>query len=83
MRGLKLVPPEQFDRRPMTQFEKVINRRIAFQAPYMHEQIHFATQTFRQFVPRHVLPPPEVDLAYLAQVNAVFLTQFAEGSRAG
>ena len=74
--GLKLVAPDQFDEEPMNQIEKVINRRIAFQAPYMHEQIHFATDTFRQFVPVHVLPPPTVDLRYMEQVNAMFLAQF-------
>ena len=78
MRGLKLVAPDQFGAEPMTQFEKVINRRIAFQAPYMHEKILFATDAFRQFVPVQVLPPPEVDLAYMEQVNAMFLTQFEE-----
>lgn len=78
MSGLKLVSPEQFESQPMTQFEKVINRRIAFQAPYMHEQIHFATDAFRQFVPHHVLPSPVVDLAYMVQINAMFLTQFAD-----
>lgn len=78
MSGLKLVSPDQFDVQPMTQFEKVINRRIAFQAPYMHEKILFATDSFRQCVPVQVLPPPTVDLAYMEQVNAMFLTQFAE-----
>ena len=80
MTGLKLVPPDQFEAEPMNQVEKVINRRIAFQAPYMHEQIYFATDTFRHFVPRHVLPPPQVDLTYMEQVNAIFLTQFEEES---
>ncbi len=78
MTGLKLVSPEQFEMEPMNQMEKVINRRIAFQAPYMHEQIHFSTDTFRQFVPHHVLPPPKVDWRYMEQVNAIFLSQFAD-----
>lgn len=78
MTGLKLVPPDQFEAEPMNPMEKVINRRIAFQAPYMHEQIHFATDTFRQFVPTSVLPPPQVNLGYMEQVNAIFLTQFEE-----
>ncbi|WP_420628670.1 SDR family oxidoreductase [Candidatus Leptofilum sp.] len=80
MSGLKLVRSEQFDVEPMNPIEKKINRRIAFQAPYMHEQIHFATEHFRQFVPQSILPPPNVDLTYMAQVNAIFLTQLDEGS---
>ena len=76
MTGLQLVSPAQFEVSPMNQFEKVINRRIAFQAPYMHEQIHFATDTFRQFVPTAVLPPPKVDSAYMEKVNTIFLAQF-------
>ena len=76
MTGLQLVSADHFEVAPMNQFEKVINRRIAFQAPYMHEQIHFATDTFRQYLPETVLPPPTVDLAYLEQVNAIFLAQF-------
>lgn len=78
MTGLKLVTPSQFETEPMNPMEKVINRRIAFQAPYMHEQIHFATDNFRQYVPYHFLPPPTVDVAYMEQVNAIFLTQFEE-----
>lgn len=80
MHGLKLVHPDQFAAEPMNQIEKKINRRIAFQAPYMHEQIHFATDHFRQYVPQSVLPPPTIDLTYMDQVNAIFLTQFDEGS---
>lgn len=76
MSGLQLVPPDQFKHEPMNQFEKVINRRIAFQAPYMHEQIHFATDTFRQYVPTEHVPTPQIDLAYMEQVNAIFLRQF-------
>lgn len=78
MTGLQLVAPDQFEEEPMNQIEKVINRRIAFQAPYMHEQIHFATDSFRQFVPQHVLPPPTVDWRYMEQVNAIFLSQFED-----
>lgn len=78
MTGLQLVPPSQFDAEPMNQMEKVINRRIAFQAPYMHEQIHFATDAFRRFVPTAVLPSPTVDAAYMEKVNAIFLTQFED-----
>jgi nucleoside-diphosphate-sugar epimerase len=78
MKGLKLVAAEQFETEPMNPMEKVINRRIAFQAPYMHEQIHFATDNFRQYVPHHVLPPPTVDVDYMEQVNAIFLNQFED-----
>jgi len=78
MSGLKLVSSEQFETDPMNQIEKVINRRIAFQAPYMYEQIHFSTETFRQFVPQHVSPPPKVDWRYMEQVNAMFLAQFED-----
>jgi nucleoside-diphosphate-sugar epimerase len=78
MTGLKLVALEQFEAEPMNQIEKVINRRIAFQAPYMHEEIHFSTDAFRQFVPQHVVPPPKVDLRYMEQVNAIFLSQFED-----
>ncbi len=78
MHGLKLVHPDQFQAAPMNQTEKVINRRIAFQSPYMHEEIHFATDAFRQYLPQHLLPPPRVDLTYLQQVNAIFLTQFKD-----
>ena len=80
MTGLRLVAPEQFEVEPMNQIEKVINRRIAFQAPYMHEQIHFSTNTFRQFVPPHIVPTPMIDLRYMEQVNAIFLSQFEDES---
>jgi nucleoside-diphosphate-sugar epimerase len=75
MHGLRLVSPDHFETEPMNQIEKVINRRIAFQAPYMHEQINFSTDAFRQFVPLNVLPPPKIDLTYMEQVNEIFLTQ--------
>ncbi|WP_420640545.1 SDR family oxidoreductase [Candidatus Leptofilum sp.] len=80
MSGLKLVQSEQFEVESMNPIEKKINRRIAFQAPYMHEQIHFATDRFRQYVPQSILPSPNVDLAYIDQVNAIFLSQFDEDS---
>ncbi|MCP4421978.1 MAG: NAD-dependent epimerase/dehydratase family protein [Chloroflexi bacterium] len=76
MPGLQLVTSSQFELEPMNPFEKKINRRIAFQAPYMHEQIHFSTSAFRQHISLSHLPPPKVDLAYMEQVNAIFLSQF-------
>jgi nucleoside-diphosphate-sugar epimerase len=78
MPGLKLVTADQFEADPMNPFEKKINRRIAFQTPYMHEQIDFATKSFRQHISLSRLPPPKVDLAYMEQVNAIFLSQFED-----
>ncbi|VAW31891.1 hypothetical protein MNBD_CHLOROFLEXI01-4596 [hydrothermal vent metagenome] len=78
MPGLKLVTSHQIEADPMNPFEKKINRRIAFQTPYMHEQIDFATDAFRQYVSLGHMPPPKIDLAYLEQINAIFLSQFED-----
>lgn len=73
--GLRLVSQEALDAAEMNPIEKIINRRISFQAPYMYEDIHFTNECFRQYVSKEVLPPSEVDVAYLKQLNQQFLSK--------
>lgn len=67
--GLKFVSQQAFEEQEMNPIEKLINRRIAFQAPYMHEYIHFTTDCFREFVSEEKLPPPNVDVEYLMKLD--------------
>lgn len=72
--GLDLVSQSDFDLEPMTAVEQKINRRISFQAPYMHEEIRFLTSCFRKYVSKDALPPPSVDVDYLKRLNKIFLS---------
>ncbi len=67
--GLDLVSQADLDAKEMHPIEKIINRRISFQAPYMYEMIHFSTDCFRQYVPKETLPTPNVDVDYLIRLN--------------
>ena len=67
--GLDLVSQADLDAKVMHPIEKIINRRISFQAPYMYETIHFSTECFRQYISKEMLPPPTVDVDYLIQLN--------------
>ena len=67
--GLDLVSQADLDAKAMHPIEKIINRRISFQAPYMYETIHFSTDCFRQYVSKELLPTPNVDVAYLIRLN--------------
>ncbi|MEM7331254.1 MAG: SDR family oxidoreductase [Chloroflexota bacterium] len=67
--GLDLVSQADLDAKEMHPIEKIINRRISFQAPYMHETIHFTTDCFRQYVSKEMLPTPTVDVDYLIRLN--------------
>jgi nucleoside-diphosphate-sugar epimerase len=74
MTGLEFVDRGVFETREMSNMEAIINRRIAFQAPYMHETIHFQSDCFRSLIPEDVLPTPVVDMDYLMQINDIFLS---------
>lgn len=72
--GLALVDKAVFEEREMTMIEEMVNRRIAFQIPYMHEQIIFTNDCFRAMISEEQLPTPRVDVPYLKQLNEIFLS---------
>ena len=72
MGWLKLVPEKAFDGHPMESLERVLARSIAFQAPYMYEEIHFATNRFRHYVSAEELPSPRIDQPFLRAINEIF-----------
>lgn len=78
MTGLRLVSKAAFEKKEMTHIEKLVNRRISFQAPYMQEEIHFLNDCFRKYVPHRVLPTPIVSKAYLMALNALFFEQLVD-----
>lgn len=71
--GLHLVPPEEFDQlEDLSTMERVILRSTAFQTPYMTEELHFATDKFRQYVSEEELPPLNMDAKFLNAINRIF-----------
>jgi nucleoside-diphosphate-sugar epimerase len=72
MEWLKVVPEHAFNDNPMTSLERVLARSIAFQAPYMYEEIHFATDHLRAHVSAEQLPSPRIDQPFLEAINDVF-----------
>lgn len=73
--GLDFVSQSDLEGVELTPAEKIINRRVGFQAPYMHEMIHFSTDCFREYVSKTQLPPPVVDIAFLMKLNEQFLAE--------
>lgn len=70
--GIRIVSDDQFMERGMNSMERVMARSIAFQAPYMMEEMHFATDKFRQYVSEEQLPPLHIDEHFLAAINKIF-----------
>jgi nucleoside-diphosphate-sugar epimerase len=71
--GIELVGEESFHKRSMTSFERLFERRIRFQAPYLLDGPRFDTTHFRALVPYQVLPCPEVDVTIMRRVNRYYL----------
>jgi nucleoside-diphosphate-sugar epimerase len=72
IRGLTLVPPEEFDEQPMNRLERALARNVDFQAPYMSDDFTFSTANFRRFVPPEKLPNPTMDEDFLDTINRKF-----------
>ncbi|MEM7119251.1 MAG: SDR family oxidoreductase [Chloroflexota bacterium] len=76
--GLDLVPQSVFDDKPMNRLERALARNVAFQMPYMHEEIRFSTKALRQVLPHHDFPNPTIDEAFLRTINQAFFDQLEE-----
>lgn len=72
--GIETVTKGVFSTEPMTPLEKLVERRIAFQAPYARENTIFSVREFRQQIKAHELPPPVVDADFLRHINRAFIT---------
>lgn len=78
IRGLTLVPPEQFEMGGATRLERALARNVAFQMPYMHEEIRFSTAALREVLSYSVLPVPQVDVRFLTAINEAFFSMLAQ-----
>ncbi len=78
IRGLKLVPLAQFDMAAASRIERALARNVAFQMPYMHEEIRFSTANLRQILPYATWPAPQVDARFLTTINRAFFGMLAE-----
>lgn len=67
--GIELMEEDAFRKRPMTSLERLFNRQVQFQAPYLLDSPFFDTKNFRSLVPRAVLPCPKVDEELMCRVN--------------
>lgn len=76
--GLTLVPLAQFDMAEASRVERALARNVAFQMPYMHEEIRFSTENLRQVLPYGVWPVPQVDARFLTMINRAFFGMLAE-----
>jgi nucleoside-diphosphate-sugar epimerase len=73
IRGITLVPKEDFDRQPMSNLEKLFEKRITFQAPYAYEHILFTCDNFREAVSHKEMPTVQIDEDFLRNINKNFL----------
>lgn len=73
--GLDLVPQAVFEDKPMSRLERALARNVAFQMPYMHEEIRFSTKVLRQVLPHDDFPNPNIDETFLTIINQAFFTQ--------
>jgi nucleoside-diphosphate-sugar epimerase len=71
--GWHLVDQNAFDETSMSPLEKVLARKIAFQMPYINEDILFSNEKFREVVSTEELPNPVIDENYLRIINRIFL----------
>lgn len=71
--GWHLVDQNAFDEDSMSPLEKVLARKIAFQMPYINEDILFSSEKFREVVSTEELPIPVIDENYLRTINRIFL----------
>lgn len=71
--GIETVPKEAFDGEPMTPLEKLVERRIAFQAPYARERTQFSVRNLRRELGPDLLAPPVIDVDFLRHINEVFI----------
>ena len=78
IRGLTLVPFAQFDMAEASRVERALARNVAFQMPYMHEEIRFSTANLRQVLPFTMWPAPQVDARFLTTINRAFFGMLAE-----
>lgn len=70
--GLSLVEPSDFEAEPPNRLERVLARSVAFQAPYMCEELAFEMANFRRYVSFEMLPSPEIDSHFLQAINQHF-----------
>jgi hypothetical protein len=73
IRGVTLVPQEEFDRQPMSSIEKLFEKRVTFQAPYSYEHITFNCDNFRKAVSHEEMPTVLIDGDFLRKINKNFL----------
>jgi nucleoside-diphosphate-sugar epimerase len=71
--GIETVSKDAFDEEPMTPLEKLMERRIAFQAPYARERTQFSVTNLRRELGPDVLAPPVIDVHFLRHINEVFI----------
>ncbi len=69
VRGIELVPAEEFEHRPMSGLERIFSRKTSFQAPYLLEDPRFESTRSRSLVPASELPCPEIDEDLLRRIN--------------
>lgn len=80
MEWLLVVPDTVFEEEPMSSLEKVLARSITFQAPYMYEEIHFATNHFREYVSAEQVASPQIDRDFLLAINEIFFNSLQDAA---
>jgi nucleoside-diphosphate-sugar epimerase len=71
--GIETVDANAFEKEQMTSLERLVERRIVFQAPYARENTLFSVENFRALVSKDDLSPPNVDAEFLLDINRNFI----------
>ena len=70
--GFEVTRETEFGDQPLTRFERALARNIAFQTPYMSDDMGFDTTRYRTHVSEETLPNPVIDGPFLAAINKRF-----------
>jgi thioester reductase-like protein len=78
LEGIQLSDKHDFRRRPKSSFERLFDRLILFQAPYLLESLSFDTTNYAQVVPGRLLHAPILSSEYFDRMNHVLLHRLQE-----
>lgn len=75
VRGVEMVHASAFNHSPHNPLEKLFERKIVFQAPYLRDTVHFETIELRKYISHLELPTPDLNENYLNIINSEFFRE--------
>ncbi|NOU18580.1 MAG: NAD-dependent epimerase/dehydratase family protein [Bacteroidales bacterium] len=76
--GFNMIEEEEFNKNPPSPLEKLFDRKLVFQAPYMREDVRFSNENFRKHLTFDEIPTPIMDENFLHTINEDFFKALQE-----